>query len=235
MLGLFDRIHLRRQLSLLDDQSVAFRRKYGESQSRVILFLPWGMSIERAEFLHLVPKYYLGCYETPQGIVSSSPQIPVDCLIGIEKALQNDLDKIYRAGKAPLLIGMSMGNYPATYMANKHRLDLISIASGHSGDWLTFNSPAARHIRRKAESLGLSQSDFTDLLAPLSPVNNLRGLGSRSQFIFGSYDHYIPQYSRDILIAELGSERPDLPIIKAPLGHLATILLWKLLAQHYED
>jgi hypothetical protein len=234
MLGLLDRIHLRRRLKSLDDQSVAFRRKYGADRSRVILFLPWGMAIERAESLHLLPAAYFSCYETPQGIVSSTPQIPIDCLIGIEEAFQDDLDQIRSAGKAPLLIGMSMGNFPATYLANKYRLDLISIASGHSGDWLTFNSPAASHIRSKAESAGVSQSDFTALIAPLSPVNNLGYLGSRSQFIFGTYDHYIPEQSREILIAQLGSERPDIPITKVPLGHLATIVLWKFLAQPYE-
>jgi hypothetical protein len=235
MLGLLDAIHLRRRIKLLDDQSVAFRRKYGTSQSRVILFLPWGISIERAEFLRLLPASYFSCYETPQGIVSSTPRIPVDSLTGLEKAFQDDLGTIRNAGRKPLLIGMSMGNFPATYLANKHGLDLISIASGHSGDWLTFNSPAASHIRSKAESAGLSQSDFTGLIAPLSPVNHLAHLGSGSQFIFGTYDHYIPKQSREILIARLGKERPDIPITKVPLGHLATIVLWKFLVRAYED
>jgi hypothetical protein len=235
MLGLLDRIFLRSGIKSADDQSVSFRRKHGPGRSRVIIFLPWDMSIERAEALHLFPDSYFACYEMPKGIVSSTPQIPVDCLTEIENTIQDDLDKIHSIGKTPLFIGMSMGNYPATYLANKYRFDLISIVSGHSGDWLTFNSPAASHIRSKAESAGLGQSDFTALLSPLSPLNNLRYLGTHSQFIVGTFDHYIPKQSRDALIAGLGKDRPDIPIIRVPLGHLATILLWKYLVRPYED
>jgi hypothetical protein len=153
----------------------------------------------------------------------------------MEKALRDDLDTIRNAGRTPLLIGMSMGNFPATYLANEYHLDLISIASGDSGDWLTFNSPAANHIRTKAECAGLKQSDFTTLLRPLSPVNNLSSLGPRSQFIFGTYDRYIPKSSRDALIAQLEKDRPDIPITNVPLGHRATVLLWKFLVRPYED
>jgi hypothetical protein len=235
MLGLIDRINLGRGLEALDDQSTSFRRKYGPGQSRVILFLPWNLSIETAERFCLLPRSYFACNETAPGIVSSTPQVPIDSLIATEKLFLGDLDAIRKTGREPLLIGMSMGNFPATYLANKYRLDLISIASGHSGDWLTFNSPAANHIRLKAEAMGLRESDFTALLGPVSPIHNLRSLGPKSQFIFGTFDRYIPKFSRDALIAQLAKERPDIAVTKFPFGHLATIFLWKFLARHYED
>jgi hypothetical protein len=234
MLGLFDRISMR-DIESFDDHSTSFRRKQGNSQSRVILFLPWNISLERAEQLRLLPRSYYVCNEIPQGIVSSAPHIPIDCLTALEGAFQDDLKAIRNSGREPLLIGMSMGNFPATYLANKYELDLISVASGHSGDWLTFNSLAARHIRLKAEAMGLKESDFTALLQPLSPVNNVRSLGPGSQFIFGAFDRYIPQYSRERLITKLRKDRPDIPITIAPLGHVATIFLWKLLARSYKD
>ncbi|WP_298243066.1 hypothetical protein [uncultured Bradyrhizobium sp.] len=235
MLGLIDCLSLWRKIDELDDQSVSSRRKVGNAQSRIIVFLPWNVSIETAEALRLLPNSYFACNETPDGIVSSTPEVPVQCLAEAEKVFVQDLATIRKSGRDPLLIGLSMGNFAATYLANKYHLDLISVASGHSGDWLTFNSPASRHLRLKAEAAGLQEADFVARLHSISPVNNLCSLGAASQFIFGNFDHYIPQYSRDALIAELRQNRPDIPIVKVPFGHVVTILLWKFLAHDYRD
>ena len=235
MLGLLDLINLRIKPADIDDQSTKFRRSYGAGPSRVVLFLPWNISVKTAARPYILPRRFFSCYETAHGIVSSTPHIPLDCLAAVEKVFADDLEKIRQGGHEPLLIGMSMGNFPATFLANKYGLDLISIASGHSGDWLTFHSPAAAHLRRKATDAGLRESDFKDLLRPVSPVSNLRSLGSGSQFIFGTFDHYIPRYSRDVLIDQIRKERPDIPVTTVPTGHLAAIMLWRCFVRRYDD
>jgi hypothetical protein len=228
MFGSIDYIQMqRRTASDFDDQSVEVRKIAGDLSSHVVVFLPWSLKFETAKALHILPRHYFACYEMPPGIVSSTPHVPVSCLRVIEAAFEHDCRAISGRGEKPLLVAMSMGNFPATYLANKFSLDLISIASGHRGDWLTFHSPAAAHIRRKAEAAGWRESDFTAPIEALSPIANISGIGKQSRFLIGDYDVYIPSASRALLMAHVRKVRPDIAIRRIPFGHLSTIMLWR--------
>jgi hypothetical protein len=230
MFGTLDWLRLvRRERLDFDDQSIDLRRVPGDANSPVVVFLPWTMDFELAVRLRILPARFHVCYEMPAGIVSSLPDTPVRCLRVVEAAFELDRLQILATRQRPTLVAMSMGNFPATYLANKFGYDLISIASGHSGDWLTFHSPAAAHIRHKAEQAGYVEADFAEPLAKLSPVNNILNLGACSRFLLGSHDLYIPEFSRRLLVAEQQRVRPDLVVKWVPFGHLATILLWQLL------
>ena len=228
MFGTIDYLKLLgRDKETFDDESTLFRRISGAQSSSTIVFLPWSMRFEKASQLKILPDNFYCCYELPTGIVSSIPEIPEQCLRSMERAFECDLEVLQARKTPPLLLAMSMGNFPATYFANTHRLDLYSIASGHSGDWLTFHSPAAKHIRLKAERAGRVEMDFAVPLRRLSPINNIQMIGQSSRFLFGTYDRYIPFASREALISKLSVERPLIPVQQIPFGHMATILLWK--------
>lgn len=228
MVGLFDYLlMLPKHNESFDDQSLEFRRVAGSHENDTVVFLPWSMRFETARALGITPAKYHACYELPAGIVSSTPNVPVESLHVLHHEFKDDIVNLQRLGKKPRLIGMSMGNFPATFLANRYQLPLLSIASGHRGDWLTFHSPAARHIKYKAEAAGFSEEDFIGPLHDLNPIQNLGSLGLGSTFLFGAYDKFIPPYSRGALITKLTIERPDISVRSVPFGHMVTIMLWK--------
>jgi formylmethanofuran dehydrogenase subunit E-like metal-binding protein len=120
-----------------------------------------------------------------------------------------------------------MGTFPATYLANKYRLRLLSITSGHSGDWLTFHSPAARHVKETAISKGHTEQEFSQTLAPYNPIANVKALDNNSLFISGKNDLIIPAQSRNQLALKLSADRPEIEQRIVPYGHVCTLLFWQ--------
>lgn len=230
MLGFLDKIALRlTRMAAFDDMSLDCRRVAGFADASSIIFLPWNTQFETAKTLRLLPRSFFSCYEMPAGIISSKPSIPARAVERMSVTVRADVDAIRARGFAPRFVAMSIGNFPATYLANVLRADLLSIASGDRGEWLTFNSPASRHIRAKAERLGHTIPEFEATLRDMNPVSNLADIGPESCFLFGAHDHFIPRESREALIERVRSQRPSLPIKIVPLGHLCTILNWQRL------
>lgn len=209
-----------------DDQDTSFRRIDGNSESSYIYFLPWNVNYTTARRLRLIRTDFNACYEIPKAIVSSTPNKCVESLQNIH----SDFDKFIEArgiDKTSFCnIGLSMGNFPATYISNTNNMRLISVASGDRGERLVFSSPAARAIRMKAENKGYHQDDFRKLLEPYNPINNIFNLSAESHFIFGIRDAFIPKPSRDSLVSTLKEHRPEIPVDLLPFGHVMTLLNW---------
>lgn len=212
-----------------DDESVAVRRKLGSGKKPVVVFLPWYVSLERAEKLGLLPPHYLAAYEMPAGIISSSPDICVESTRQVVADFEA-LTEPDHPRQAPLvLVGLSIGNVPATYLANKHRLRLISVSSGARGEWLIFNSRAAVHIKRKASRKGNTPEMFETALKGWNPIDNLKGIDERSTFVFGRFDSFVARESQLALIEQIHQDSPSSTIWQLPLGHRGAILAWRFL------
>lgn len=208
-----------------DDESVAVRRKDGNGRKNIIIFLPWNLPIRIAERLNLIPPDHMAAYQMPNGIISSIPEKCVESIQHIEADFTQLLST--KSGDDCTLVGLSIGNFPATYLANKYGLRLLSVASGARGDWLIFNSRAATHIRDRALKRGHSIDSFAPVLKGWNPIENLSQLGPRSKFVLGMFDSFVPRESQRALIEQLRSDSPQTDVWQLPLGHRATIWAWR--------
>ena len=153
MFDLLDLFLLRRGIPA-DDRTIDFRRIDGNPHSKVIYFLPWHTPFSFAKQFGFIALDYLACYEIPPALVSSEPEFCVKALQG----LVNDAEALLAAnGVQPteaIIVGLSVGNFPATYLANRIGARLCSVAPSDRADLMLWQSPAARIVKpRGAEGL----------------------------------------------------------------------------------
>src|SRR5690606_17660476 len=120
----------------------------GVSQSeQLVCFLPWLLSYGNCRKARLLPPNLLAAYEMPHGIVSSSPETCVAALqVVVDDFLELMLERSLQPAKLTLL-GLSIGNFAATYIANMIGARLWAVAPGDRGEVLLWNSSIARGLR----------------------------------------------------------------------------------------
>src|SRR5947207_11646856 len=132
MLDIVDLLLLRRGIPA-DDRTLAFRRIDANPASTVIYFLPWHTPFAFARQAGFAPLDFLACYEMPPAIVSSEPKLCVEAMLGLVADAERLLVDRSVAGKEAVIIGLSVGTYPATYLANRIGARLCSVASADRG------------------------------------------------------------------------------------------------------
>jgi pimeloyl-ACP methyl ester carboxylesterase len=210
--------------SVGDDTSTEFVRIDGDQHATTIVCLPWQMPYRLAVGTRLVPRPFLACYEMPRAIVSSEPEL---CIRSLDGVVRDARDLIARARLNPrdmLVVGLSIGNGAATMLANSIGARLCSIASADRGDLTLWESPAARHIRERAETKGYRLGDFTRALAGWHTIDNLADLGSGSRFVVGSKDEFLPRPRREGLVAAVHRVLPDADVSYFDSSHIGTMM-----------
>lgn len=209
----------------VDDTSTEFRRIDGDPNGTVICCLPWLMPYRLAMAAGLVPRrHLLACYEMPQAIVSSEPELCIRALNGV---VDDALRVLGRSGLMPeqvLVVGLSIGNAAATRFANTIGARLCSIASADRGDLTLWESPASRFVKERAEAKGYRLADFTKALAGFHTVDNLANLAPGSRFIVGLRDEFIPKPRRDGLVSAVHRALPAAEITYIDSGHIGTMI-----------
>jgi hypothetical protein len=139
----------------VDDQTVTFRRIDGHPSAKVIYFLPWHTPFRLARQVGFAPLDFLACYEMPPAIVSSRPELCVQAM----RALVDDAEKVLRNRRLPvedaIIVDLSVGTYPATYLANQLGARLCSVASADRADLAVWDSPATRIVKHRAMQQGV--------------------------------------------------------------------------------
>jgi pimeloyl-ACP methyl ester carboxylesterase len=184
MLDVVDLLLLRRGIPA-DDRTLSFRRVDGDPTSRVIYFLPWQTPFAVARYAGFMPLDFLACYEMPPAIVSSDPALCVQSMLGLVADAERLLLAQGATSKDALIVGLSVGTYPATYLANRTGARLCSVASADRGDLAIWESPATRLIKRRAMQKGIRLSDYSEALVGSHPVENLAGVAPNSIFVVG--------------------------------------------------
>src|SRR6478609_6332713 len=128
MFDLLDLWLLRRGIPT-DDSTLTFRRVDGNTRSTVVYFLPWHTPFSVARHVGLIRLDYLACYEMPPAIVSSRPELSVEALHRVAADAETLLAARQVRGRDAMLIGLSAGTYPATYLANRIGARLCAVAS----------------------------------------------------------------------------------------------------------
>ncbi len=205
------------------DDSLTFERVLGDLSSRVICFLPWKATITSARRMKIIPNDFLACYQLPSAIVSSEPAL---CAKAVEVLVDDALCLLERLAISPETItsvGFSMGNGPATVLANKSHARLCSVTSADRGDLMLWQSDAAVDIKHLARRKGYQIGDFRQALTGLDPIDNLSNIASDSVFIAAERDMFVPKARRVALLDAVRDIVPSAQIMTADRGHVRTI------------
>jgi hypothetical protein len=206
-----------------DDQTLAFRRIDGRPTSKVMYFLPWCTSFRLARRVGLIPLDFLACYEMPPAIVSSEPDLCVQAML----SLVSDAERLLRhrnlRGPDAVIVGLSAGTFPGTYLANRIGARLCSVASVHRTDLAVWLSPATRVVKQRAVQKGFELSDYSRALGGYHPGENLGGVAANSVFVIGHRDLFIPQCCKDGLLQAVHDHTRSARIIELNKGHFATL------------
>ena len=192
-------------------------------REQVVCFLPWLLGYERCREAGLLPPDVTIAYEMPYAIVSPCPTVSIQALqVVVEDFLH--LFEQRRLDPARLtLMGLSIGNFAAIYLANMLGAQVWAIAPGDRGEVLIWTSSLAVSVRRLAKARGYTYSDFKSALNELNPINNLRNIGSGSTFVAGRIDTIVPYRSAINIAAEAQRYNPQIRSIVVPLGHSGTL------------
>src|SRR5262245_22432070 len=224
MLDFVDHLLLRRGIAQ-DDCSLAFRRIEGNPRSKVVYFLPLQTSFSLARQAGFLPLDFLAAYEMPNAIASSEPHLCLQAMLALTNDAQQLLNDQQVAAGDAVIVGLSAGSYPATYLANRIGARLCSVASADRIDLLIWESPAARIVRRRASQKGYVVSHYTTTLEGSHPAQNLRGLAPHSLFVVGRRDPFIPTGRMNGLLAAVETHAPSCHVVKLAAGHVATMML----------
>ena len=230
MLDLLDLLLLKRGLPG-DDRTLSFRRIDGDANAKVIYFLPWHTPLSVCRQAGFTPLEFLACYEMPRAIVSSDPELGVKAM----RLLVADAETLLAArGLAPqntLIVGLSVGTYPAIYLANRIGARLCAVAAADRGDLMLWQSPAARIVKRRAIQRGVRLWQFSQAMLGCHPVQNLAGIGRNSLFVVGERDPFIPPRRRAALLQAIDRHTPGTRVATVPGGHVKTLMA----SAHYQQ
>ena len=222
MLDFIDYFLIRRSVPH-DDWTTAGRRIDGDPESRVLYFLPWNTPYLVARHAGFMPLPFLAAYEMPPAIVSSDPNASVAAV----RTMIDDTVALLAAhgldGRDVLFVGLSVGTYPATYLANMFGARLCSVASADRGDLMIWQSPAAARVKERAIAKGVRLSDYARALRGYHPVDNMPNLRPGSTFIVGWRDLLVPE-NRTRRLLEVGRAKTRIArFIQFDAGHVATL------------
>jgi hypothetical protein len=222
MFDLLDLWLLRRGIPS-DDRTLSFRRIDGNPNSKVIYFLPWHTPLFVARHAGFVPLEFLACYEMPPAIVSSDPELSVQALHRLVADAEALLNSFEIRGEDALIVGLSVGAYPAVVLANRIGASLCAVAAADRADLMLWQSPAARLVKRQALQRGVALTDYSAAMRGYHPMQNLMGIASGSVFVVGARDPFIPARRRTGLLRALRRHAPHARVVTLYAGHVRTM------------
>ena len=223
MFDLLDLWLLRRGIPS-DDRSLSFRRIDGNPNAKAIYFLPWHTSFYVARSAGFVGVDFLACYEMPPAIVSSIPELSVEALRRLVRDAEALLAGAGTRAKDALIVGLSIGTYPAVFLANRIGAAVCAVAAADRGDLMLWQSPAGRLIKRRALQRGIELAHYSEAMRGYHPVQNLEGIAPRSLFVMGARDPFIPARRRRGLLRALRRHAPHARVITLSAGHVKTMI-----------
>jgi pimeloyl-ACP methyl ester carboxylesterase len=223
MFDFLDLLLLRRGLPS-DDRTLAFRRIDGTAQAPVIYFLPWHTPYKFARQAGFTPLDFLACYEMPPAIVSSEPELSVKAMHALVSDAEAVLSRHAISLADVLIVGLSVGTFPATYLANRLGARLCAVASADRADLMVWQSPAARLIKRRAIQKGFRLADYAKAMRGCHPAHNLAGIHRKSLFVLGSRDPFIPPRRKAGLLEAIETHAPRAQVVTLDAGHFRTLM-----------
>ncbi len=223
MLDLLDLILLRRGVPS-DDRTLTFRRIDGNPQSRVIYFLPWNTPFSLARQAGFAPLDFLAAYEMPPAIVSSEPELCVQAMLGLVADAEAVLAQNGVAPADAVIVGLSVGSFAATYLANRIGARLCAVAPADRADFMLWQSPAARIVKRRALQKGYQLAHYSKAMFGYHPAHNLAGVAADSVFVLGRRDPFVPPRRRTAFVRAIEAHVANAQVVKLEAGHFRTLM-----------
>jgi hypothetical protein len=196
-------------------------RMDGDPSASTLYFLPWGVSHAIGRSLGLVGADSRACYEMPTDLVSIDPHASVASLV----PLLDDASDIISRTSDPVLVGLCLGNCPATLLARRHDASLISIATADRAERIIWESPAASQICQAIKKRGITQAQLGEMLAPLAPEEHIYHVHRPPWFISGRFDKIVPGRRTEPVIKRARERFGDVATSTLPLGHRMTLVV----------
>jgi pimeloyl-ACP methyl ester carboxylesterase len=172
-----------------------------------------------------VPLDFLACYEMPTAIVSSEPTLCVQAMLGLVADAERLLQDHCVPGKEAVIVGLSVGSYPATYLANRIGARLCSVASADRANLAVWQSPATQIVKRRALQKGFRLEHYSDAMAGSHPGQNLAGIAANSLFVIGERDPYVPPTRKAALLRAIELRARKAHVVKLDAGHFKTLMV----------
>ena len=224
MFDFLDLLLLRRGIPS-DDRTLSFRRIDGSEQSRIIYFLPWHTPYKVARQAGFTPLDFLAAYEMPKAIVSSEPELSVKAMLGLVDDAERLLSERGIAAADATIVGLSVGSFPATYLANRIGARLCAVAGADRADLMFWQSPAARIVKRRAVQKGFRLADYAKAMRGYHPAQNLSGIHRKSLFVVGSRDPFVPPSRKTGLLHAIDTHAPSARVVTLDAGHFRTLMV----------
>jgi pimeloyl-ACP methyl ester carboxylesterase len=119
---------------------------------------------------------------------------------------------------------LSVGTYPATFLANRTGARLCAVAPADRADLMVWQSPAARLIKRRAIQKGYRLSDYSRAMLGCHPAQNLAGIAAASMFVIGMRDPFVPPRRSAGLLQAIGRHASTARVVGLEAGHLKTLM-----------
>jgi pimeloyl-ACP methyl ester carboxylesterase len=223
MLDLMDLLLLRRGVPT-DDRTQTFNRIDGNPAARVIYFLPWRTPFNICRQTGCIPLDFFACYEMPPAIVSSEPELSVSAMLTLVADAEARLAAHEVRARDMVIVGLSVGCFPATYLANRIGARLCAVAPADRADMMLWQSPAARIVKRRAALKGYRLSHYSKVMDGFHPVQNLAGVASDSMFVIGRRDPFVPQRRAVALRRAITIELATAQVVTLDAGHVRTLI-----------
>jgi len=177
-----------------------------------VCFLPWNISFESASKLNLIPKKKkVIVYEMPCGIINPVPKLSKKIMLNIVADLKNNIDLEQKFS----VMGLSIGIYPAFYVANHFNVDkLVILAPGaYLGESL-WEGVATQEVKRRAVNQGcLTFKEYDKEIRGTNPIENLDDLPKDIEIYISTNDNFIKTKFGEKVINKL-NEKEKNPVVK---------------------
>ncbi|NQV90944.1 prolyl oligopeptidase family serine peptidase [Candidatus Woesearchaeota archaeon] len=194
------------------------------TQNLWVCFLPWHVNIDIAKSHNLLPEYtdYVA-YEIPTGIVNPNPHVTKIVL----NSLIEDFEVNYSQRNNIHILGMSLGQYPAIFIANQFDTKkLVVVTPGSKLGACLWDGIATSQVKEHATRLGIgTHQEYDSVLSGTNPIENIRSLPRDLELYIGTNDYYIrKKYGFEFLNALEAQGKNARVRTYQGKGHILTLL-----------
>ena len=229
MLDLLDLLLLKRGLPS-DDRTLSFRRIDGDANAKVIYFLPWHTPFGICRQAGFTPLDFLACYEMPCGIVSSDPELGVKAMRLLVADAEALLTARGIAAAQALIVGLSVGTYPAIYLANRIGARLCAVAAADRGDLMLWQSPPRASSSDARCSAACGCGNFPSRCWDTIPPRTLRASPPTASLWWVSATRSFHRGGRRGCLRPSRRYAPGARVASVAGGHVKTLMMSALLS-----
>lgn len=236
MFGLLDELCIKKDENRYDNTDDKYlvkieKSKNSNSKDEVwICFLPWHTNIKKAKKFNLLPRNKnLIIVQEPNILAAYDPKIAKKLLLELDIKIDHLINSNFKHYKINVLT-ISIGTYPGTYFANKHRAKkVILLVPGDKLGKCIYTGDVTVDVKVNAVNHGFNTANWYDeILKGTNPIENIKFLPNNNVEVhLAMSDRYIKTKEGLRLVEKLKKENKISKLHKYYFfGHIETILLF---------